>query len=180
MSETRSKRALPAAIARRFRALGMPAPDHYVYVNIKRQELRLVRGGRCERAYPISTSAFGEGNRAGSNQTPRGIHRIREKIGAGAPLCRIFRSRQDTGVDWQGTDEPENLILTRILRLEGLEDGVNRGPGIDSYERFIYIHGTNREDRVGTPLSHGCVVMRNADVIDLFDRVEGGTLVIID
>jgi lipoprotein-anchoring transpeptidase ErfK/SrfK len=74
----------------------------------------------------------------------------------------------------------ENLILTRILRLDGLEPGINKGEKIDSYARYIYIHGTNREDLIGKPMSHGCICMRNNDIIELFDSVEEGTLVIID
>jgi len=83
-------------------------------------------------------------------------------------------------MDWDGNSSEDNLILTRILRLEGLEEGINRGAGVDSYERYIYIHGTGREDLVGTPLSQGCVCMRNHDVIRLFDKVKEGTLVYID
>ncbi len=130
--------------------------------------------------YDSSTSRFGTGNRENSFKTPLGIHRIKEKIGYGAPPGRIFKGRRDTGIDWDGGSSDDNLILTRILRLEGLEEGINKGAGVDSYERYIYIHGTNREDLVGTPLSRGCVALRNADILRLFDRVREGTLVCID
>ena len=130
--------------------------------------------------FDASTSRFGNGIRENSFKTPPGIHRIREKIGAGAPLGRIFRERRDTGIDWDQVSIEDNLILTRILRLEGLEEGINRGAGVDSYERFIYIHGTNREDLVGTPLSHGCLVLRNQDMIRLFEIASVGALVYID
>ncbi len=130
--------------------------------------------------YDSSTSRFGIGIRDGSFKTPPGIHRIREKIGAGAPLGRIFKDRIDTGNSWDRDSTDDDLILTRILRLEGLEQGINKGTGVDSYERCIYIHGTNHEERVGTPLSHGCLVLRNADIIRFFEVVREGTLVYID
>ncbi len=130
--------------------------------------------------YVASTSRFGNGHRENSLKTPPGLHRINEKYGAGAPPGRIFRDREDTGEDWDHKQNGDNLILTRILRLEGLEEGINKGAGIDSYERYIYIHGTGREDLIGSPLSHGCVVLRNLDIIRLFDIVKEGTIVYID
>jgi hypothetical protein len=157
---------------------GLPAL--FVRVNCARQQLFLVKHGTLLSHYPVSTSQFGIGNREGSFQTPPGIHRVAEKYGQGAPRLRIFRDREDTGSDWHEGLERSNLVLTRILRLEGLEPGLNRGPGIDSFDRYIYIHGTTKEDRIGTPLSHGCVVMRNDDIIILFDAVPEGTIVIID
>jgi len=130
--------------------------------------------------FDASTSRFGNGIRENSFKTPLGVHRIKEKIGAGAPLGRIFKERSDTGIDWDRVSSEDNLILTRILRLEGLEEGINRGTGVDSYERFVYIHGTNREDLVGTPLSHGCLALRNQDMIRLFEIAGVGALVYID
>jgi UDP-N-acetylmuramate--alanine ligase len=130
--------------------------------------------------FDASTSRFGNGIRENSFKTPPGIHRIREKIGAGAPLGRIFKERRDTGIDWDQVSIEDNLMLTRILRLEGLEEGINRGAGVDSYERFIYIHGTNREDLVGAPLSYGCLALRNRDMIRLFEIASVGALVYID
>jgi UDP-N-acetylmuramate--alanine ligase len=130
--------------------------------------------------YEASTSRFGNGIRENSFKTPLGLHRITEKIGDGAPAGRIFKARKDTGIDWDHHSIEDNLILTRILRLEGLEEGINRGTGVDSYERFIYIHGTNREDLMGTPLSHGCLALRNEDILRLFEIVKAGTLVYID
>jgi len=130
--------------------------------------------------YDSSTSRFGTGIRENSFKTPPGIHRICEKIGEGAPMGRIFTERRDTGVDWDGISGGDNLILTRILRLEGLEEGINRGKGVDSFERCIYIHGTNREDLAGTPISHGCLCLRNQDIVRLFDTVPEGMIVYID
>src|SRR3990170_7533075 len=152
----------------------------YLVVSIEKQTLFVCSNNAIIERYNVSTSRFGNGNRENSLKTPPGIHRIKEKYGAGAPAGRVFRDREDTGEDWDHKQNGDNLILTRILRLEGLEEGINKGPGVDSYERYIYIHGTGREDLIGTPLSHGCVCMRNHDVIRLFDKVREGTLVYID
>jgi lipoprotein-anchoring transpeptidase ErfK/SrfK len=161
-------------------------PGRFLLVDTPAQSLAVVEKGTVLRQYPVSTSKFGAGNRENSLMTPQGVHRIVEKYGRGAPLGRIFRDRLDTGETWTvGTRgargaHGESLILTRILRLEGLEDGINRGQGIDSYERYIYIHGTNNETSIGFPSSHGCVCMTNSDVVELFDDVTEGTIVVID
>ncbi len=154
--------------------------DLYLVVSIETQTLLVCANGKEVERFAASTSRFGTGTRENSLKTPVGMHRIREKIGAGAPPGRIFRDREDTGEDWDHGRSEDNLILTRILRLEGLEVGINRGQDVDSYERYIYIHGTGREDLIGTPLSHGCVCLRNHDVIRLFDMVGEGTIVCID
>ncbi|MBN1578294.1 MAG: L,D-transpeptidase [Chitinispirillaceae bacterium] len=160
---------------------GQPgAPGKFIVVDTNRQQLHLIDDTVPVRSFTISTSRFGTGNREGSYQTPRGFHRIAEKIGTGAPAGRIFRDRLDTGTNDQKGLTEENIIVTRILRLEGLEKGVNRGPGIDSFDRYIYIHGTNRESSIGTPFSHGCVCMKSCDIIELFDSVQEGTIVLID
>lgn len=155
-------------------------PDRYIVVDTALQRLFDVDSTFPQRAYPVSTSRYGTGNREGSYRTPLGIHRIAEMIGHNAPSGRIFTDRCDTHQDWTPGTGAENLILSRIMWLEGLEPGINRGPGIDTRERYIYIHGTNREEEIGTPISHGCVLMRNIDVIDLFDRLEKGTIVVIN
>jgi lipoprotein-anchoring transpeptidase ErfK/SrfK len=158
-------------------------PARFLYVDSAKQSLSVVENGSAARKYPVSTSKFGIGNRENSLMTPRGVHRVVEKYGHGAPAGRIFRDRLDTGETWEigAPGVPgDGLVLTRILRLEGLEDGINRGPGIDSYERYIYIHGTNNEASIGAPSSHGCVCMTNSDVIELFDGVTEGTIVLID
>jgi len=154
--------------------------EPFLVQSIEAQKLLVCRKDTVIEQYDASTSRFGNGIRENSFKTPVGLHRITEKIGSGAPLERIFKERRDTGIDWDHVSTQENLILTRILRLEGLEEGINRGMGIDSYERCIYIHGTNREDLVGTPLSHGCLALRNQDILRLFDMVKEGTLVYID
>jgi UDP-N-acetylmuramate--alanine ligase len=152
----------------------------FLLQSIETQTLFVCKNETIIARFDASTSRFGNGIRENSFKTPPGIHRIKEKIGVGAPPGRIFKECRDTGLDWDQVSNEDNLILTRILRLEGLEDGINRGAGVDSYGRFIYVHGTNREDLVGTPLSHGCLALRNQDMIRLFDSVDVGTLVYID
>jgi UDP-N-acetylmuramate--alanine ligase len=154
--------------------------EMFLLQSIETQTLFVCKNETITARFDASTSRFGNGIRENSFKTPPGIHRIKEKIGAGAPPGRIFKECRDTGLDWDQVSNEDNLILTRILRLEGLEDGINRGAGVDSYGRFIYVHGTNREDLVGTPLSHGCLALRNQDMIRLFDSVDVGTLVYID
>ncbi|MEK6744052.1 MAG: L,D-transpeptidase family protein [Nitrospirota bacterium] len=149
-------------------------------MSIEEQALFICTNATIVERYDASTSRFGHGNRENSLKTPLGVHRITEKFGAGAPPGRVFRDREDTGEDWDHSRNGDNLILTRILRLEGLEEGINKGSGVDSYERYIYIHGTGREDQIGTPLSHGCVCLRNLDIIRLFGTVREGTVVYID
>ncbi len=154
--------------------------DLFLVVSIETQTLLVCANGAIVERYDASTSRFGIGNQENSLKTPLGIHRIREKFGSDAPAGRVFRDREDTGEDWDHSQTGDNLILTRILRLEGLEEGINKGGSVDTYERYIYIHGTGREDLIGMPLSHGCVCLRNLDVIRLFETVKEGTLVYID
>ena len=154
--------------------------ETFLVVSIEDQELLVCVNDTIVERFDASTSRFGNGNRENSLKTPLGIHRIKEKYGDGSPAGRVFRDREDTGEEWDHSLNGDNLILTRILRLEGLEPGINKGAGVDSYERYIYIHGTGREDLIGTPLSHGCVCMRNHDVIRLFDMVREGALAYID
>jgi hypothetical protein len=142
-------------------------------VSIAEQRLHLYRAGVLVRSYPVSTSRHGIGNTLGSLRTPLGVHRVRRKIGAEAPLGTIFRGRRNTGeiapLVLDPIDHPDDLVTTRILWLDGLEPGVNQGEGIDSFARYIYIHGTHEEGLIGTPASDGCVRMRNADVVELFE-----------
>ena len=159
--------------------LGGPR-EAYLVQSIEAQTLLACEGDAVIGRYDASTSRFGCGIREGSFKTPPGIHRIKEKIGAGAPAGRIFKDRIDTGMNCDQGQAGDNLVLTRILRLEGLEEGINKGGGADSWERCIYIHGTNREGLVGTPLSHGCIALRNEDIIRLFEIVREGTVVYID
>lgn len=154
-------------------------PPRALIVDVERQRLALIVEGRVVREYPVSTARLGVGSEEGSFRTPPGWHRIHARIGAGAPDGAIFESRVPTGRVWAGEPTDQDLILTRVLTLEGLEETVNRGPGRDSLERWIYLHGTNHEDDLGRPASHGCVRLASADVRDLFERVREGDAVVV-
>lgn len=148
------------------------------------QRMDLVEYGQVTQSWIISAAEKGIGSRKGSEQTPPGVHRIAKKIGDGAPLGTIFKARQNTGQVariLKGSDERSNAdnVTTRILWLDGLEPGVNKGGNVDSFQRYIYIHGTDEEGRLGRPASHGCIRMANQDVVDLFGRVGEDTLVVI-
>lgn len=150
-----------------------------IVVDISEQKLYLYENGQLIKEYPVSTSKYGIGNQAGSNKTPLGKHRIKTKLGDNAPKYAIFIGRKDSGKLANMNEGRDDLVTSRILWLDGLEPGVNKGKGIDSYQRYIYIHGTAEENAIGKPASHGCVRMYNDDVIDLYDRVTEGTLVTI-
>ena len=155
-----------------------------IRVRLAQQLLELIEDGRVLASWPVSTAARGGGEREGSEKTPRGRHEVSEKIGADAPEGAVFVGREPTGercTPERFAAEPgRDWILTRILWLDGLEEGRNRGGDVDSRRRFIYIHGTPDEERIGAPASHGCIRMRNADVVALFDRVDVGTVVEIE
>lgn len=173
------------AVALARTALARPgAPSHelpprLLVVDVDRQSLSLIESATEIVRYVVSTAAAGVGGEEGSYRTPPGWHRIHARIGAGAPSGAVFASRIETGEVWSGEPRADDLILTRILTLEGLEEGINLGPGRDSLARYIYIHGTNHEDALGRALSHGCVRMANADMIELFERVTVGDPVVI-
>jgi hypothetical protein len=157
--------------------------DPMVIIRVAEQRLYLIRHGILFQHYPVSTSRHGTGNRDGSFRTPLGVHQVRRKIGAGAPLGTVFRGRRDTGeiarILTNGERSPDDNITSRILWLDGLEKGVNRGEDVDSFQRFIYIHGTDEEGLVGRPASDGCVRMTNQAVVDLFEQVPERTVVVI-
>lgn len=147
-----------------------------IHVSVADQTLRLVdEVGTLLCAYPISTALAGVGEVFGSFQTPRGQHIIRAKIGAGLPENTVFVRRRPTGEIWTpelGQQYPgRDWILTRILWLSGCLPGFNRLGCVDTMRRYIYIHGSPDLAEMGVPGSHGCVRMRNADIVDLFDRV---------
>ncbi len=154
-----------------------------ILVDISEQRLYLKSGEQTLVSYPISTSKYGEGSKENSFKTPLGNHIIKEKIGENAPINTIFISRINTKNIASIENKPKNTendyVTSRIMWLEGEENGVNKGPGIDSYERYIYIHGTHEEGLIGVKASHGCIRMFNVDVIDLYDRIYNGTKVII-
>lgn len=144
-------------------------------VSVNEQRLRLRGGDNVLMTCVISTSKWGLGSEPGSNQTPLGRFRVKEKHGHGAPYGTIFKSRKPVG-RWnpRGRVLPDDLITSRIFWLDGLEKH-----NANTYERYIYFHGTNQEHLLGTPHSHGCIRLRNDDMIELFDLVPEGTEVVI-
>ena len=151
-----------------------------ISISIPAQTLTLFDdAGRVVREYPVSTARKGPGERSGSHCTPRGKHIVRAKIGAGAPANTVFVGRRPTGERYTpelGERFPDrDWILTRILWLSGCEPGFNRLGTVDSMRRYIYIHGSPDTVEIGKPGSIGCIRMRNADIVDLFDRVAPGT-----
>ena len=144
-----------------------------IRISIEKQELTLKSGRKKLAAYPISTSRFGVGTKEGSMKTPTGRFRVAEKIGDGMPVGTVFKSRRPVKATKKMLRE-DDLVMTRILWL----DGAGRA-NANTYDRFIYIHGTNHEERIGEPASHGCIRMRNTDLVDLFDRVGIDTPVMI-
>ena len=161
-------------------ALGIKPTDRILCVHIGGQTLQYIKSGTVVRSYGISTSLKPPSNVRNSLGTPLGLHQIAERIGAGQPPGMVFRGRVPIGRHFNELPVGEterNLITTRILWLRGLEPGVNSGGDVDTHDRYIYVHGTNHEDRIGAPISGGCILMRNLDVIDLYEQVRPGDLV---
>ena len=151
-----------------------------IWVCVETQQILLIQNDLILKIYPCSTAAAGTGNINGSNQTPTGWHEIGAKIGANLPAGAVLKERCWTGEVWQdGQASEEDLILSRVLWLRGLEQDHNLGGPVDTWNRYIYIHGTNHVDRLGQPASHGCVRLANKHVIDLFEKVEVGCRVFI-
>lgn len=144
----------------------------FIVVSIADQKLALIVNGRRQNTYPISSSRSGVGETENSDLTPRGLHEIAEKIGDGVPIGMVFEDRLPTGEVVEVNAPNRWPVVTRILRLGGLEEK-NR----NTFERFIYIHGSPVERLLGTPASGGCIRMRSSDVIELFERVKVGTVV---
>jgi hypothetical protein len=173
---------VPKALAAAFRVCarcGVVPTRHILLVNIASQKTTLFECQSKEYAaakiFRCSTSKFGVGETAGSNKTPRGLHRVARKIGGGWPVGAAFKARQMIGYTWQGL--PGARITNRILWLEGLEPGFNRGGNVDSFQRYVYIHGTGDETTLGRPDSHGCVHLAANDLLPLYDKLPEGTLV---
>ena len=144
-----------------------------VRVHVAKQTADLLSNGEIVKSWPISTSKFGLGFEPGSFKTPTGRFRVAEKFGEGAPLWAVFKNRVHTGaIASPGTEE--DGVLSRILWLEGLDPA-----NANTKDRFIYFHGTNQEDRIGTPASHGCIRLSNSDIVEFFSRVPLGTLTTI-
>lgn len=159
-----------------------PLTPHVITVSVSRQQLTWwlttppdPQSHHRHRLLRASTSKFGIGQVQDSNRTPLGLHRVAAKIGAGWPIGTVFQSRQPVGLTWRG--RPDATIAHRILWLEGLEPGFNRGGNVDTFRRYIYIHGLANEPSLGRPASHGCVHLAASDLIPLFDLVPTGTLV---
>lgn len=157
--------------------------DSFLDISISTQQLSIVENGQVLQTYPVATAKKGAGEQMGSECTPTGWHKIRAKIGAGQPLHSVFVGRRTTDEIYNadlGRQYPQrDWILTRILWLGGLEPGKNRYGKVDSTWRYIYIHGCPDELMNSRPASHGCIRMKNADVLDLFNRVDAGIKVYI-
>lgn len=161
-----------------------PSPS-IIYVDTKKQTLALVENQKVKKQFMISTGKKGLGQRANTFKTPLGLHRINEKIGHGVPKYGIFQKRQYVGAVFRKKPQAKHhkdYISTRILRLEGLQHGFNKGKDwlgrtVDTEQRAVYIHGTVREAALGFPSTKGCVHMSADDVIKLFNEVPVGTLV---
>lgn len=159
-------------------------PLDLIHISLDQQRLTGFSGNRQLCAYAVSTALNGAGERNGSGCTPRGRHRVRARIGQGQPLGAVFIGRRPTGEVWTpqlAADHPQrDWILTRILWLCGEESGFNRGGGRDSQRRYIYLHGTGDDQPMGVPLSHGCIRLRNTDMLSLFDMTPAGCAVVIE
>ena len=152
----------------------MQTPQRNIHISIRDQRLTLKEGETPIRTYPISTSRFGIGTEEGSMKTPTGQFCIAEKIGAQMPMDTVFQSRVPLKPD-DPLPPTEDLVMSRILWLNGLDEH-----NANTRARFIYIHGTRHEDKIGAPASHGCVRMRNTDVVELFELIDEGAQVTID
>lgn len=157
--------------------------EKYMYVSVKYQRLYLIVNDSTIRKYSISTAKKGIGCKANSNKTPSGLHTIKRKIGEDVPFGGILASRLYTGktakILTDKTKADGDYVTSRIMWLQGEEPGLNKGRNMDSYNRYIYIHGTAEEGLIGEPASHGCVRMKNKDVIELFSLVDEGTPILI-
>ena len=150
--------------------------DALLYVDIPSQQMFFIKKGEIVNIYSISSSYYGTGNKVNSLMTPLGKHEIYKKLGENLPENAILKGRVWNGAIADIIKEPIDTdfdhVTSRILWLDGLEEGKNKGPGIDSRERYIYIHGTAEEGLIGKPASDGCIRMYNRDVIELFDLVD--------
>lgn len=159
-------------------ALSITPTPRLIIVSIADQTLTLLNEGQIERVFPISTSKNPPSCLADSYGTPTGLHALSDKIGDSEPLGMVFKGRVPVKhfSEFSEEEQAANLITSRIIRIRGLEPGKNSGEGCDSYARYVYIHGTNHEDRIGQPFSGGCVEMLNRDVVELFDLVAESNL----
>ncbi|MFT6715660.1 MAG: hypothetical protein ACJA0Q_000287 [Saprospiraceae bacterium] len=157
--------------------------NEMIFVSIKHQRLYYLKGGKVQKYYDVSTSRFGVGSMKGSKKTPIGLHKIQNKIGVGCPMNSILKMGYCSGkiakVITEPVHGPNDHVTTRILWLNGMEEGINRGGKVDTYNRNIYIHGTVEEGLIGKRASHGCVRMKNTEVLELFNKVKVNCVVLI-
>ena len=154
--------------------------NKYLIIQASTQKLYLIDNDKISFESSVSTSKNGLGNNNGSYKTPLGLHRIKEKIGQKESIYTIFESRQPTKTKYDLQNIPDkDLITSRIIWLDGIEKGINLGGEVDTFSRYIYIHGTPHENQIGTPVSHGCIRMKNDEIINLFQMVDIGTPVVI-
>jgi L,D-transpeptidase YbiS len=156
-----------------------------IKINVAQQQLSLFdETDNLMHQYSVSSSKKGTGNQNGSEQTPLGLHRIKDKLGGAMPVNEVFIGRVPHGsleeCIEREVDLPDDVIMSRIMWLEGMEPGRNQGGYVDTYQRYIYIHGTNHEEDIGTPSSIGCIRMCNNDIVELFRLVEVGSEVLIE
>jgi len=163
----------------RLQALRLEETDHVLVARLGEKKLEHWQSGRLLWTAPVSSGKRPRSCREGSLGTPWGLHEVAAKHGQGAPPGTVFVGRISTGERWQDRPDPENdprnHVTTRILRLRGLEPGLNAGPGIDSFDRYIYFHGTNHPDAFPENRSSGCLLMRDGDLVTLFERIPEGT-----
>lgn len=174
--------SLSESVRKTCERLGIKSAERILFVRIATQTMQFYRNSSLVRSYVISTSLRPPSNIKNSLGTPRGLHEIAERIGAGQPPGMVFKGRVPTGrhfSEFSDAEQKTNLITTRILWLRGLEPGVNLGGDVDTKDRYIYIHGTHHEHRLGQPQSAGCVHMANLDLIELYEEVRPGDQVMI-
>ncbi len=157
--------------------------DNYLYVEVKQQKMHLIKDGKLLKSYVVSTAKNGLGNVQHTECTPSGLLKIQSKTGSRVPLGGIIKGPNYTGrkceIYKDETISKEDLVTTRAIRLTGLEEGKNKGGKVDTFSRYIYIHGTPEEGRLGQAVSHGCIRMKNSDIIELFDLIDTSTKVLI-
>lgn len=157
--------------------LGIKPAARIIVVRLGASTLQLFKAGKLVKSYAVSTSKRPPSNVKDSLGTPRGLHEIAERIGDGQPPGVVFKSRVPTGkhfTEFPDSGTNTNFITTRILWLRGLEPGLNQGGTVDTHARYVYIHGTNHEHRIGERMSAGCVLMRNTEIIELYEQVRSG------
>lgn len=165
--------------------VGTKLPDDVIIVRLGQQNLEHWHCGQLQRVFKVSTGKNPPSCIEDSGGTPLGLHYVCEKIGHGEPVDTVFVARKSIGKTWrelkaEGEAPEKARVTTRILRLRGLEEGKNSGPGVDSFNRYIYLHGTVFEERIGEGTSAGCITLLNRDMLELFDAVPEGTFVWVE